>query len=98
MTPAGGARCGARGQEVRRLGSRAALGIMSAGTMTGVRGARWNWGRCCGLNPQIRRRRHEAWPGAASLGCVSPLDRSRSGTPKGERAPLSARRTRWCGG
>jgi hypothetical protein len=39
VTPAGGAGCGARGQEVRRLGSRAALGIMSAGTMTGTRGA-----------------------------------------------------------
>jgi hypothetical protein len=31
------------------------------------------------------------------LGCVSPLDKSRSGTPEGVRAPLSARRTqvRW---
>ena len=30
-------------------------------------------------------------PGCAK-GCVSPLDRSRCGTPKGERVPLDARR------
>ena len=35
----------------------------------------------------------ETWPGAESLGCVSPLDKSRSGTPEGVRVPLDARRT-----
>ena len=34
----------------------------------------------------------EAWSGAESLGCVSPLDKSRSGTPEGVRVPLDARR------
>ncbi len=41
---------------------------------------------CCG----------KPWP-ELSLGMMSPSGENRGGTPTGERAPLSARRTRWCG-
>jgi hypothetical protein len=80
-----GMRCPRAG--ARHLCSRAASGIMPAGTMTGMRGARCNRGRRRRDTPAIYRRcAREAWPDAAFLGCVSPLGESRRGTPTGERA------------
>jgi hypothetical protein len=76
----------------RHLCSRAASGIMPAGTMTGTRGARCNRGRRRRETPAILGAApREAWPEAESLGCVSPLDKSRRGTPTGERALQGAR-------
>ena len=55
--------------------------------MTGVRGARCNRNGAGGGNPPlIGAALREAWSDAESLGCVSPLDKSRGGTPTGERA------------
>ena len=78
--------------KARHLGSRAVSDIMPAGTMTGMRGARCNRGRRRrGHPPLIGAALREAWSEAESLGCVSPLDKSRGGTPEGVRAPLGAR-------
>jgi len=66
--------------------------IMPSGTMTGVRGARCNRSRRRRVTPpSLALRSAKPGPGCAK-GCVSPLDRSRCGTPKGERVPLDARR------
>jgi hypothetical protein len=71
------------------------LGHQPAGTMTGARGASLQPGPRCGVNPRPYRRRvpREAWPEAEPLGCVSPLGKSRGGTPQGVRALQGARRT-----
>ncbi len=73
---------------VRHLCTRAALDIMPAGKKTGVRGARCNRGRRRRETPAIcGAALREAWSGAESLGCVSPLDKSRRGTPEGVLPP-----------
>ena len=67
--------------------SRAASDIMSAGIMTGMRGARCNRNGAGGGNPPLTGAAlREAWSEAEPLGCVSPLGKSRGGTPEGERA------------
>ena len=72
---------------------------MPAGTMTGARGARCNRGRRRRGNPPLTGAAlREAWSEAEPLGCVSPLDKSRGGTPTGERALTGACRTARCGG
>ena len=75
--------------------SRAVSDIMPAGTMTGARGARCNRGRRRRDNPPLTGAAlREAWSEAEPLGCVSPLGKSRGGTPKGERALTGACRAR----
>jgi hypothetical protein len=66
---------------------------MSAGIMTGMRGARWNRGGRRRDTPAIDRRLlRETWSGL-HLGMRESQGESRSGTPEGERAPQGARRT-----
>jgi hypothetical protein len=44
--------------------------------------------------PSIGAALREAWSEAESLGCVSPLDKNRGGTPEGVRALQGARRAK----
>jgi len=75
------------------------LGHQPAGIMTGMRGARCNRNGAGGGNPPLTGAAlREAWSEAEPLGCVSPLDKSRGGTPEGERALQGARRSASCGG
>ena len=92
--PVGRGECGARGRICTPLPG--GLGIMPAGTMTGVRGASLDWDRRwrvtpaqtasqeAWLKPRLRRRKslwREPWWNA-----------DRRAVPQGQR------RTRWCGG
>jgi len=65
--------------------------IMSADTMTGMRGARWNrGGRRRDTPATYRRLLREAWSGL-HLGMRESQGKSRRGTPTGERALQGAR-------
>jgi hypothetical protein len=69
--------------------SRAALGIMPAGTMAGAGGAPWTGAGRAG-NARLDSESQDAWPGAESGGNALPGE-NRGGTSRGERAPsLSA--------
>jgi len=65
--------------------------IMSAGIMTGMRGARWNRGERRRDTPAIDRRLlRETWSGL-HFGMRESQGKSRRGTPTGERALQGAR-------